>query len=83
MLEVDKAHSRAVLAEDVGHLWQPRVRKEVSPGSHSLLALPFLPLPKVVGKNTCVGGTWHRISPEPSGQGVLSHWSEGLRGAEQ
>lgn len=59
MLEVDKAHSGAVLAEDVGHLWQPRVRKKVSPGSHSLLAS----LPPSAqgrggggGKNTCAGG---------------------------
>lgn len=81
VLEVDVAYSGTVLPEDVGHLWRPRVGDKVAAGCHSLLSL--LPLPKVLGKNTCAGRTWQGISPEPNGQGDLSHWSEGPRGAGQ
>lgn len=72
VLEEDKAEdSRAILAEDVGHPWQPRVRKTISPGSHSLPA-SFLPSTQGRGKEHLCG---QDLNPESRGSSLI-----GLRG---
>lgn len=79
--EVDKTHTRAILAEYVGHLWQQRVRKKSLLGTHEPCSPPSS-LCEVLGWGWV--GSWGREShldpaasrPPPRGPGghmVLSN----------